>query len=821
MKKLILQPFIPLLLLLHSLVFAQNHYLLRGYVYSENNEPLAGVSVRVFQLGTGTTTDEQGRYELRLPDGLNRITFSYLAHKSQTIEVVLAKDEVKNVWLKADDKLLTEVEVRMKKKDYSYEVIQHVIDNKEKWLSQFQNYACKTYIRAVEETEKPPKKKSKTDEEKIAEANASPLETKANDSLANFTLFECQLNRFEALPNDKKEERTAVKKYGNQQSLFFKSITDGEFNLYENLQKIPKLGDNQLVSPFNSTLAFLTYKFKLLESYYEGEQKIYRIKVSPREVSNAAYEGELEIYDNLWVLKSAKLKLPERALIVYDEFEFWYRYEQIQEKWMLTKATYKWKTKEGGGKKNGKTEVTQSDFEFDKTYPKRFFTAELGSTTAEAYKRDTTYWATIRPEPLSVEEQAIMSYKDSVEAHHNSKVYLDSLDKVYNKITLLKVFWAGVGHINRTQKTNWSLIPLLLTAYPMLGGWRVQTAGSYSKRFENRQYYSLNANLNYGFLNQDVKGNINATYLYNPKRISSITVAYERGFGAVNGNASFADIIRRNNFFQQRSVSFQHRTELFNGFYITSELKYQKRYDLGDFKLTQNALFEEDKPLTFPTTYTYQTNFGISYTPRQQYLSEPNEKVVLGSRFPTFYAAINQAWGGNSTNRVKFTQLTFSAHQTFDIGIIGTSQYRISTGKFLDTTRLSVMDYRYIRGGDRYFFYPAMYGYQAIERTFPVFNWFFEGHYVHQFNGFLTSKVPLLNKTGIKEMVGAGLLYAPERSYQYSELFFGLNRVVRIASTYFRLGVYDVLSQSNRAGFQNQIKFSIELYNRNKNTWSF
>lgn len=822
MKKRILLIISTLLFLLHVQALAQNYYMLRGYVYSENNEPLAGVSVRVFQLGTGTTTDEQGRYELRLPDGLNRITYTYLAHKSQTIDVVLGKDEVKNVWLKADEKLLSEVEVRLKKKDFSYEVIQHVIDTKDKLLNQYQNYACKTYIKAIEETEKLAKKKTKTDEEKIAETNASLVEKPTNDSLGNYTLFECSLNRFEALPNDKKEERTAVKKYGNQQTIFFKSITDGEFNLYENLQKIAKLGDNQLVSPFNSTLAFLTYKFKLIESYYEGEQKIYRIKVSPREVSNAAYEGELEVYDNLWVLKSAKLKLPERALIMYDEFEFAYRYEQIYEKWVLTKATYSWKTKEGGSKKFGKTEVVQSGFEFDKTYPKRFFSAELGSTTAEAYKRDTTYWASIRPEPLTLQEQAIISYKDSLTARMNSKEYLDSLDKAFNKITPLKVLWGGVGHINRVQKTNWTLYPMVAIIDPLaIGGWRVQYGGSFSKRFENRQLISANTNLKYGFLNRDIKGSFSTYYLYNPKRVSSIQLAGGHDFGVINGAATFADVLRRSNFYQQWFGTFQHRTELFNGLYVSSVLKYQKRYDLGNFKFAQNSLFENNLPATFPTSYTYQTNFDISYTPKQLYLSEPNEKVVLGSRFPTFSASIDQAWGGSAANRAKFTYLSFSAQQTFDIGIFGTSQYRVSTGKFLDTTRLSVMDYRYIRGGDRYFFFPAMAGFQAIERTFPVFDWFVEGHYVHQFNGFFTSKVPLLNKTGIKEMAGAGFLYAPERSYQYSELFFGLNRVFRLGRDHVRLGVYNVLSQSNRAGFQNQIKFSIELYNRNKNTWSF
>ena len=100
--------------------------------------------------------------------------------------------------------------------------------------------------------------------------------------------------------------------------------------------------------------------------------------------------------------------------------------------------------------------------------------------------------------------------------------------------------------------------------------------------------------------------------------------------------------------------------------------------------------------------------------------------------------------------------MSASVRQTFNVGIIGTSEYRLSIGKFLDTTRLAVMDYKYMRGGDNYFFSPAMLTYQLIPKTFPVFNWYFESHYVHQFNGFLTSKIPLLNKTKIREMAGGG-----------------------------------------------------------------
>jgi hypothetical protein len=92
---------------------------------------------------------------------------------------------------------------------------------------------------------------------------------------------------------------------------------------------------------------------------------------------------------------------------------------------------------------------------------------------------------------------------------------------------------------------------------------------------------------------------------------------------------------------------------------------------------------------------------------------------------------------------------------------------------------------------------------------------------VHQFNGFFTSKIPLLNKTKIREVAGGGFLYVPERKYQYSEVFFGLNRAFKIGRERIRLGAYYVIGQSNDFGVRNGFKFSLEPYNQSKNTWSF
>jgi Family of unknown function (DUF5686)/CarboxypepD_reg-like domain len=374
------------LLLCSFTAFSQNFFTLRGYVYSEKNEAVTSANVRVFNLNTGTITNQNGQYQIQLIEGLNRVTVSSVGYIPETFEVVMEKDMVKNVILKIDQQKLDEVVVKIKKKDYSYEVIKAVLENKQQVLNQYKNYKCEVYIKAIENIEQKTVVKPETDEAKIIPKK----DTIKKDSIPKMNLFECKLTRHENTEGQQKEEKQAVKKVGEQRSLFFKSVTDGEFNLYKNHQKIAKIGDNEITSPL-SDLTFLSYKFQLIKYYFEGNEKIYRIKVIPREAGNALYEGEIEVLEDLWVLKSVNLNLTKRALMLYDYFGFEQRFANIQGRYMPATTVYRWKLKEGGQKKNGETIVIQSDFVFDAELPKRFFGVEVGRTEQEAYKRVVPY----------------------------------------------------------------------------------------------------------------------------------------------------------------------------------------------------------------------------------------------------------------------------------------------------------------------------------------------------------------------------------------------------------------------------------------------
>ena len=314
-------------------------------------------------------------------------------------------------------------------------------------------------------------------------------------------------------------------------------------------------------------------------------------------------------------------------------------------------------------------------------------------------------------------------------------------------------------------------------------------------------------------------------YTYNPIRLSRVNLSYFNEFDVVNQFATFQDILSRNNFFETNTIRIGHSFELINGLYLGTSLSSNIRKPLTDFEF--NPAFDSTfnnlnkPPLDFKTNGSSVIRVGLTYTPNQLFIQEPKEKIVLGSRWPTFTLYYQQAIPNifNSTTDFKYIEL--GMNQKINLGIFGTSEYNIQIGSFLDTTEMLPMDYRYQRGGDPYFFIPPMFGYQLIDSTFPVFKGFFESHYNHEFNGFLTSKVPGLKQLNIRLSGGGGLLYVPERNFQYAELHTGANRLFRWGKVRFKIGVYYVVSQSNKQGFRSGFKFLVTPWNHKNSSWAF
>ena len=144
-------------------------------------------------------------------------------------------------------------------------------------------------------------------------------------------------------------------------------------------------------------------------------------------------------------------------------------------------------------------------------------------------------------------------------------------------------------------------------------------------------------------------------------------------------------------------------------------------------------------------------------------MSEPKQKVILGSAWPTFSINYKQAVPGVFKSNIDYQYLEYRIDHSFPWGLLGTSELRAVSCSFLSSRNVNVVDYRYQRRADPVIFTPPMFAFQQLDSTFTTFKRFYEVHYQHSFNGSLVNKIPFLKKLSLYEKAGVNMLYAPER----------------------------------------------------------
>ena len=100
-------------------IFAQNISGIKGVIKDANNhDVLSGVTVFVESLGIGTSSDENGFYELSLPEGHYNIKFSFVGYITETKNIHITNSiKTLNINLKVDNKMLDEVVISSQRKD--------------------------------------------------------------------------------------------------------------------------------------------------------------------------------------------------------------------------------------------------------------------------------------------------------------------------------------------------------------------------------------------------------------------------------------------------------------------------------------------------------------------------------------------------------------------------------------------------------------------------------------------------------------------------------------------------------------------------------
>lgn len=841
-----------LFLMFSGWLFGQ--HIVKGTILDETGFSVPGVRVSVENSTYGVPSNANGAYFLEL-DNRDTVVVQYqMIGFEQKIDTIVFAEEneliINDIILLNEVKNLETVEIYADKRDIAGEVIRKVIDQKKTFRRSYDNFQCETYVKTS--LEKEPRKRSalpdslKSEFGKLSQRQRMNFiesyaitrfqqKDKYKETILAHKDYSEKSNNTVSVSADFTDPNSVVPTQVIQHNpyIFFEKTQDGDFDIYENLIELPRVTTKPLVSPL-AINAFINYKFTLRSIFFEEEQKIYEINVTPRFPEAPLFEGTLYVIDSLWAIKSMDLNINASAMPFFRDFRVIQDFKNMDGHWVVTRRAYSYTVRDGSSLVLGNTRVRHSDYEFNLSraaegFEHHSFRNVLLEYDEEAFNRDSSYWEKKRPILLKPEEMDFIQYQDSIERVVNSNEYVDSVNAEYNKVKFWDVVLSGVGFRNREKKQEIFINPLINQMQPFgIGGYRHRLGGSYSKEFENAQKIRVSGDIDYGFRNKDVRGDLSVEYTYLPRHFGSLRVSGGDNYDFVTFDQSVANFFSRGNYVRKTFFNISQRFEIVNGLYGRLTFDYSTRRDISNLDKAPWAV-EVGEALNWPEIVPYETytvsifELDFLYRFKQKYILKGNKKLIVGTAYPELRLRYKKGVPTLFNSDVNFDFLEVGVSDEVNLATFGNLKWDVEAGTFFGKSadEVQYIERKFIRGSDLFFFSNPLNTLQLLDSTFNTTKPYLQAYAIHHFNGAIMSKIPLINKLRLQLVGGGGALFIQEANYAHIEFYAGVERIFKIKQQLFKIGTYYVVRENNASSVNFNLKFGLDFFNTYTNSWSY
>jgi hypothetical protein len=766
-----------------------------GTVKNTKDEPLPFVNILIENTYKGTTSNDDGYYELNITQAKTyTIVFTYLGYKTVKKKVAIDKFPFEiNTILEEESVSLSEVVVNAEDNPANAIMRQAIAKRKEN-LEKINSFKADFYSRGLIKIKDAP--------EKILGQEVGDLGGGLDSTRSGIIYLSETISKIQYLRPDKlKEKITASKVSGNSSGFSFNNAIDVDYNFYNNTIEF----GNQIISPIANN-AFNYYRYKLEGIFYDDRGNlINKINVIPKRENDPIFSGSIYIVEDQWTIYALELditgvqaRIPAVDIISLKQS---FSYSEAQNIWALISQSLDFKYKFFGIKGDGRFTAVYSNYEFNLPITTKDFGRELVAFEDEANKKDSLFWNKIRPVPLTSEERTDYIKKDSIQIVKESKPYLDSIDRVNNKFKLGSILGYTYQNSHKDYRLGYD-IPLGGVQFNTVQGFTAEGNMFFTKNYDEfKRYFSASANFQYGFDDERLRATGNLTYKFNNK--SRAFLSLSGGVKTEQFNPSepitaigntIATLYFEENYmklYERSFIELQYSEELFNGFRFYSGLSYEGRKALFNttdqtFYPKANKDYLSNNPLDPTSTdapfenhniikfnASAQINFG------QEYLSYPDSKFNIGNEaYPTLVLSYEKGFGATVSD-YDFDQIKARLYQSFNIADKGRFSYNLRAGKFFNADNIAFMDYQHFNGNQinvsRQGNYTNVFnnlGYYDLSTN----DSYLEMHAEHDFNGYILGKIPLLNKLNFNLVVGAHNLATPDNR-PYQEYTIGLDNI--------------------------------------------
>jgi hypothetical protein len=823
---------------------------IRGTVKEDNGSPLSFATIFVKQTGTGTTTNINGYYEILLPPGNYDVVYQYLGYESQARQVTIDNNFIDlDIVLKIQVTLLREVTVKAGEEDPAYTIMRKAISKAKYHTQQLDGYSAKVYIKGAGQLKDYPWLAKKALEKEGIEKNV--VYTSEQVSEIKYTRPKKFEEKVISIRSDGKDNNTSPTGY------IFGSFYEPEiaetisplspkaFSYYRfEYQGTFKDRDYEVsrikVTPRSKGDNVVEGMLYIVEDWWSIHSLDIRTTKLGLKISIKGVYAPIE--DKAWLPVSHQFKIDGKVF----GFEFEYKYlatvsdykiqlnpdlyvdkmevidekiekehaKEIQQKFAQqnTKAkksedqTKKLQERLASGEEITRKELKTIVKEYEKQERKELKEPEVVFDTnfkidSGAYKKDSAYWANIRPVPLTKEE--IIGYRkfDSVALIARKKEAGDTLKE--SKSKGFQPWDILLGDNYKISEHSNFKIHTPLGGFNTVEGFNIIYKLSYGIILQdtNKTRFVISPVFRYSFEREKLTGFMNFTlrnkiyrlrleggqYIkqYNKDEpihhlVNTFTTLFlERNLMKIY-ERKYIDLSYRrklNPFITAAtSWSWAQRSELVNNTYY----KWVDRKGVDDYTPNQpkNA---ELTDTSFPTHEAFIGTFNLTARPWLKYRIRNGQKYEIRNSSPIFSLDYTKGFNYVLGSDIDYDQIEVGVKHELKIGVRGNLDFDLRGGMFLNSDKMYFMDYKHFLGNKTPFSTTDPVGsYRLLDYyLYSTADKYFSANLHYHFRRFLLTSFPFVRLAGIRENLFLNYLATPT-SHNYTEVGYSVDGILRI-----------------------------------------
>lgn len=756
-----------------------------GKVTDENGKPLAFTSVWIGDANDGVITNEKGDFRLRVKPATYKLSLRSPGYEP-LFKTISVSDTVSNYTFSVRTRTTSSMLPHA-----ADSIIRKVIAGRRRYRKQIPPYAGRLYTKALQQLDGAPK---------IFLKNDIPHKLNLNAERKGIISLSESIARFHTRSTDYiKEQLDAARMTSSSEAFNFNNAAELRIDFYKDYLLFNGMCDHAFLSPIAGD-ARNFYKYQLTGQFTDQGKQIDEITVKPKHRSEHLFSGTLYIIEGDWLLYAADLHLSPRSRIDFvDSVRIRQQFVPLNDgNWVPQDMNFNFYGKLFGFKYNGYFLQLYQNISVDTT-TKRGSYHEVFHSSKENYQKDNKFWAQNRLMPLLPEEEHFYQLNDISERHKKDKTLADSLQNTNNRFHLIPFLFDGYTLHNYRNNSSWSFpSPYNVAFYNTVEGFGADLRIRYTKVYDNQRKLSITPDARYSFTDHILNTNVFVNFTYNPYHQASIYGRVGSDFLDLNNTGtispflnSLSTLLLGYNYiklYQSKFIMGGADGEVTNGLLLNGQIEYADRRSLfntihtfnkDSVNLTSNNPLDPNgnMPL-FPQYRALIFRGSATITFDQQYSITSAGKFILPNPYPRVRVNYRQgipAFGSNVTYNFVSVDVF---QERLNMGVYGYTAYFLSAGTFPNTKNLYYPDYYQFSGGQSFFFNSTLGGFHFLNYyTYSTYKSYFEAHAEHNFTGLIMSRIPLLSKLNLQEIVGGSFLTQGTLP-AYKEVYFGLKRTV-------------------------------------------